>query len=93
MGKPQREVELDQGSIQGAAFQHKREDAEDEVVTTIISAAEQLRGWLAQIHRQHDPQQQIVAYQRLRVGLVVISIICLVPFFTLIYLSLFLTTA
>jgi tRNA(fMet)-specific endonuclease VapC len=59
-------VELDHGSIQGAALLQKLEDAGDEVVTTIISAEEQLRGWLAQIHRQHDPHQQIAAYQRLQ---------------------------
>ena len=61
----------------------KLEDAGQEVVTTISSAEEQLRGWLAQIHRQHDPHQQMAASQRLRRRLVVISIICLSPFFTL----------
>ena len=59
-------IELDHGSTQGAVLQQKLEDARDEVVITIISAEEQLRGWLAQIHRQHDPHQQIAAYQRLQ---------------------------
>ncbi len=59
-------VELDRGSAPGAALQRKLEDAGDEVATTIISAEEQFRGWLAQIHRQRDPHEQIAAYQRLQ---------------------------
>jgi len=37
-----------------------------EAATTIISVEEQLRGWLAEIHRLADPHRQIVAYQRLQ---------------------------
>jgi tRNA(fMet)-specific endonuclease VapC len=37
-----------------------------EVATTIITVEEQLRGWLAEIHRLTDPTRQIVAYQRLQ---------------------------
>ena len=59
-------VELDRGSASGAALQRKLEDAGDEVATTIISAEEQFRGWLAQIRRQRDPHEQIAAYQRLQ---------------------------
>jgi tRNA(fMet)-specific endonuclease VapC len=59
-------VELDRGSSQGAALQRKLDDAGDAVVTTIISAEEQFRGWLAQIHRQRDPHEQIATYQRLQ---------------------------
>ncbi len=59
-------VELDRGSSQGAALQQKLEDAGDAVATTIISAEEQFRGWLAQIHRQRDPHEQIATYQRLQ---------------------------
>jgi tRNA(fMet)-specific endonuclease VapC len=36
------------------------------VATTIITVEEQLRGWLAEIHRLTDPHRQIVAYQRLQ---------------------------
>jgi tRNA(fMet)-specific endonuclease VapC len=59
-------VELDRGSVHGAALQRKLEDAQDEVATTIISAEEQFRGWLAQLHRQRDPHEQIAIYQRLQ---------------------------
>jgi len=59
-------VELDRGSSPGAALQRKLEDAGDAVATTIISAEEQFRGWLAQIHRQRDPHEQIATYQRLQ---------------------------
>ena len=59
-------VELDRGSVSGAALQRKLEEAGDEVATTIISAEEQFRGWLAQIHRQRDPHEQIATYQRLQ---------------------------
>ena len=59
-------VELDRGSSQGAALQRKLEDAGDAVATTIISPEEQFRGWLAQLHRQRDPHEQIATYQRLQ---------------------------
>jgi tRNA(fMet)-specific endonuclease VapC len=59
-------VEVDRGSAQGAALQRKLEDVGDEVATTIISAEEQFRGWLAQIRRQRDLHEQIVTYQRLQ---------------------------
>ena len=59
-------VELDRGSAEGVALQRKLEDANDEIATTIISAEEQFRGWLAQIHRQRDPHRQIEAYERLQ---------------------------
>ena len=38
----------------------------EEVTTTIITVEEQLRGWLAEIHRLKDPHRQIVAYERLQ---------------------------
>jgi tRNA(fMet)-specific endonuclease VapC len=37
-----------------------------EVATTIITVEEQLRGWLAEIHRLTDPHRQILAYERLQ---------------------------
>jgi tRNA(fMet)-specific endonuclease VapC len=37
-----------------------------DVATTIITVEEQLRGWLAEIHRLQNPHRQIVAYERLQ---------------------------
>lgn len=38
---------------------------DDEVASTIVSFEEILRGWLAAIHHQPKPQNQIRAYERL----------------------------
>jgi tRNA(fMet)-specific endonuclease VapC len=59
-------VEFDRGSHEGASLRQKLERADDIIATTVISAEEQLRGWLAQIHRERDPHKQIVAYERLQ---------------------------
>jgi tRNA(fMet)-specific endonuclease VapC len=59
-------VELDRGSAEGDALRRKLDGVADVISTTIISAEEQLRGWLAQIHRERDPHKQIVAYERLQ---------------------------
>ena len=37
-----------------------------EAATTIVTVEEQLRGWLAEIHRLTDPHRQILAYGRLQ---------------------------
>lgn len=58
-------VELDRGSPAGHALEQRLEVSSEEIATTIISAEEQFRGWLAQIHRERDPQKQIDAYHRL----------------------------
>jgi len=34
--------------------------------TTIVTVEEQLRGWLAEIHRLADPHRQVIAYERLQ---------------------------
>jgi len=49
-----------------ARLAERLEDSAEEVATTIISAEEELRGWLAQIHRLDDPHRQVAAYERLR---------------------------
>ncbi len=42
------------------------DSAEDSpVATTIISFEEQMRGWMAEIHRQRDFHRQVVFYSRL----------------------------
>jgi tRNA(fMet)-specific endonuclease VapC len=38
----------------------------DEVVTTVITLEEQMRGWLALIRRVTDVQRQVAYYERLR---------------------------
>jgi tRNA(fMet)-specific endonuclease VapC len=58
-------VELDRASVEGLALQKRLEAATEEAATTIISAEEQFRGWLAQIRREQDPHKQIIAYERL----------------------------
>ncbi len=37
----------------------------DEVVTTVITLEEQMRGWLALIHRVTDVQRHVAYYERL----------------------------
>jgi len=58
-------AELDRGSAHGSALLSRLERAGDDVAATIISAEEQLRGWLAQIHRRRDAHEQIEPYRRL----------------------------
>jgi tRNA(fMet)-specific endonuclease VapC len=59
--------EFDAGSSSGARLKERLLAAEEAVSATIVSAEEQLRGWLAQIHRMHDdPHAQIYAYARLQ---------------------------
>jgi len=59
--------EFDAGSSAGARLQQRLLTAQEVVAATIVSAEEQLRGWLAQIHRVHDdPHAQIYAYARLQ---------------------------
>jgi tRNA(fMet)-specific endonuclease VapC len=50
----------------GANLLERIEASSQEVATTIITVEEQLRGWLAEIHRQRDLHRQIVAYERLQ---------------------------
>lgn len=50
----------------GAALLERIGGSGQEVVTTIITVEEQLRGWLAEIHRLADPHRQIAAYERLQ---------------------------
>lgn len=57
---------LDRDPKFGAKLKARLERSNDNAVTTIVTAEEQLRGWLAQINRHHDPQKQIKAYARLQ---------------------------
>lgn len=59
-------VEFDSGSALGANRRRRLMSSADKIATTIISAEEQFRGWLTQIHRLTDPHRQIRADERLQ---------------------------
>ena len=48
------------------ALLQRLEASGEDVVTTIVSVEENLRGWLSEIHRASDPRRQIRAYDRLK---------------------------
>jgi len=59
--------EFDDASAAGARLNERLLASDEELAATIVSVEEQLRGWLAQIHRLHaDPYAQIPAYTRLQ---------------------------
>ena len=58
--------ELDRGSPAGARLQERLVREDQEPVATIISAEEQFRGWLAQIHQETNPHRQVETYARLQ---------------------------
>ena len=57
---------FERGSGGGTAFRARLLAASDEAVATIISAEEQLRGWLARIHALRSVHDQIAAYTKLQ---------------------------
>jgi tRNA(fMet)-specific endonuclease VapC len=58
---------LEWGGERSAALRERLADfAPHEVVTTIISYEEQIRGWMAYLARARNPSQEVVAYHRLR---------------------------
>jgi tRNA(fMet)-specific endonuclease VapC len=73
-------VELHLGTRLGELVRIQIAECDDEVVTTIISAEETMRGWLAEIHRQKNPQRQITSYQRLGALFDVFASISVLPF-------------
>jgi tRNA(fMet)-specific endonuclease VapC len=54
--------------------------ADKNLALTIVSAEEQLRGWLANIHGQRDVRQQIPAYRQLQKLLLFLGRFAILPF-------------
>lgn len=57
--------ELGYGTPAGLRLRDRLLATAEDTATTIITVEEQLRGWLAEIHRLTDPHRQILAYRRL----------------------------
>ena len=58
---------FDAGTAAGARLHERLRSSPEVPAATIISAEEQLRGWLAQIHRTHaDPRAAVPVYARLQ---------------------------
>ena len=62
-------TEIERGSAAGSALRRRLDRPEIDAVATIVSAEEQLRGWLAQIHAKRSVHDQIDAYSRLQARL------------------------
>ena len=58
--------ELDRNSIAGKRLVERVRRSVDDVATTIVTAQEQLRGWIAQVNRFRNPHQQVMPYARLQ---------------------------
>ena len=58
--------ELGYGTPTGLRLRDRLLHSGEETATTIITVEEQLRGWLAEIHRLSDPRRQIPPYRRLQ---------------------------
>ena len=58
---------FDEATAAGGRLRERLLSSNEEPVATIISAEEQLRGWLAQLHQTHsDPHRAIPIYARLQ---------------------------
>ena len=58
-------TELGYGTVVGARLSARLEKSGLDAVTTIVSAEEQLRGWLARIAKLRDVHEQMEAYEEL----------------------------
>ena len=59
-------VLLDERDARCLQLYERLDEAEDDAAVPIVSIEEQLRGWLAIIHRINDPYRQIAPYLRLQ---------------------------
>ncbi|WP_395744748.1 type II toxin-antitoxin system VapC family toxin [Prosthecobacter sp.] len=57
--------ELEVRSPSGLRLLRRLEQSHEDAVITAVTCEEQVRGWLAEIHRQTRPRDQISAYARL----------------------------
>jgi tRNA(fMet)-specific endonuclease VapC len=58
--------ELERNSDVGRRFTRRLDAARPETALTVVTVEEQLRGWLAEINRHHDPRRQISSYAKLQ---------------------------
>ena len=56
---------LDERDARHRPLLDRLRDSDDELTIPIVSIEEQLRGWLAKLHRERDPHRQIMPYTRL----------------------------
>lgn len=59
-------VLLDERDGRCISLEERLDKSQDVVALPIVTVEEQLRGWLAMIHRVNDPYRQIVPYLRLK---------------------------
>jgi tRNA(fMet)-specific endonuclease VapC len=53
-------------SAEARRLKERLDQATEPYATTIITVEEVMRGWMAAIHRLHDPRAQVNAYSRLQ---------------------------
>lgn len=58
--------ELERDSAAGQRLTRRLEASPALKAVTIVTVEEQLRGWLAELGRHHDPYRQITAYSKLQ---------------------------
>jgi len=58
--------ELERDSAAGQRLARRLETTRAAKALTIVTVEEQLRGWLAELSRHHDPHRQITAYVKLQ---------------------------
>jgi tRNA(fMet)-specific endonuclease VapC len=56
--------EWERASAAGNRLRSRLEKARPDMAVAVITLEEQMRGWLAEIGRHHDPHRQIIAYAK-----------------------------